>query len=397
MLTHTETKPYGHTIPCGHDGCGTVGEFSRLRYFHGQPLSAMDLRREQAYYIDKARLHNRLLHGWGVVCGLDVRVTPKENCLPDEKDRTSTEVIVMPGSAIDCLGNEIVVRHPRPVYLSQLLSAADLEQLHKKPAPVYLTLCYRELLVDPTRPLLTNGCEPSPDCEYARVVESFQICASTTRPEGGPECEPCCGACGDRCLEIAAVTDFDPEAAVSQDQIDESGRRRIVLHPFPQITEINWVHGGTYSSADADALLNDGLEFKLSRPVRTATLRQGVVSLTWITGGRGIAGLTLNIEGDFKDLPSTPYTDSFIYRRTTGEHLNEADQVVVTVHGDFILDKCCKALDGNHVGGGVPVSGSAKYKPQSPPDLPCGPRPSGDGVEGGDFVSWIYVAKGAGT
>jgi hypothetical protein len=396
MLTRTETKPPGHrTLREDDYGCGCVAEFSRLRYFHGQPLSALDLRREQAYHLDKARLRNRLLHGWGIVCGLDLRVAVKQDCRPEENDPTATEVIVVPGSAIDCAGNEIVVRHPRPVYVSDLLKSDDLERLHKKPGTVYLTLCYAEVLADPSRPLLAHGCEPPPSCEYARTIETYQICVSTVRPDGGPHCEPCCGACGDPCLELAAIHNFDPAAPVTQAQIDLSGRRRLALHPFAQVTEINWVHGGTYPPADADGLLDDGIEVWFSRPIRTDTLQQGVVDLTWVALGRGVAGSVFTIEGEFKDLPQTEYTDHFVYRRTTGERLNEADRVIITVRGDFILDECCRAVDGNHVGGGVPVSGSAAYKPQSAPKRSCAARPSGDGVEGGDFVSWIYVAKGS--
>jgi hypothetical protein len=396
MLTWTETKPHGHSTPAHDDyGCGNVAEFSRLRYFHGQPLSALDLRREQAYHLDKARLRNRLLHGWGIVCGLDLKVTVKPECRPKENDPTTTEVIVLPGSAIDCAGNEIVVRHPRPVYVADLLKKDDLELLHKKPRTVYLTLCYAEVRADPSRPLLAHGCEPPPSCEYARTVETYQICASTVRPDTGPRCEPCCGACGDLCLELAAIHDFDPAKAVTQAQIDVGGTRRLALHPFAQVTEVNWVHGATYASADADGLLNDGIEVWLSRPVRTDTLQPGVVELTWVALGRGIAGTIYTIEGEFKDLPTAEYTDHFIYRRTTGERLNEADRVIITVRGDFILDECCRAMDGNHLGGGVPVTGSATYAPQSTPTRSCPARPSGDGVEGGDFVSWIYVAKGS--
>jgi hypothetical protein len=394
MLIHTQTTPHGHSIPCGDEqGCGSVVEFSRLRYFHGQPLSALDLRREQAYHLDKSRLRNRLLHGWGIVCGLDVRVSVKEGCRPEENDPTATEVIVLPGSAIDCAGNEIVVRHPRPVYLSSLLKADDLERLHKQPGPVYLTLCYKEVLADPARPLLANGCEPPPSCEYARVVETYQICASVSPPDSGPVCEPCCGACGDRCLELAAITKFDPAVPVRAGQLDLSRRRRLALHAYAQITEINWVHGATYSLNDANALLDTGLEFRFSRRLKVASLRQGVVELTGIDLGGGRSGSIYNIEGDFVGLPSAEFTDSFVYQRTTGETLQYGDRLLITVRGDFILDECCRAVDGNHVGGGVPVSGSASYTPQNVPSAGCPPRPSGDGVEGGDFVSWIYVAN----
>ena len=39
-------------------------QFERSRFFTGQVLTADDLQREQDYHRDKARLHNRFLHGW---------------------------------------------------------------------------------------------------------------------------------------------------------------------------------------------------------------------------------------------------------------------------------------------------------------------------------------------
>ncbi len=117
--TRPTPPTHGHDgCGCG-DGCGGIPELARLRYFHGQPLSALDLRREQGYHREKARLHNRLLHGWGVVCGLDVEVAPRREGAECEPDPTQAEVIVMPGVALDCQGNEIVVRHPRPVYVDR--------------------------------------------------------------------------------------------------------------------------------------------------------------------------------------------------------------------------------------------------------------------------------------
>jgi hypothetical protein len=73
----------------------------RPRYFTGQLLTAEDLEAEQSYFLTGRRAHNRLLHGWGVVCGLDV--TPSG----------SGGVVVEAGVAIDGLGREIVVPTPR--------------------------------------------------------------------------------------------------------------------------------------------------------------------------------------------------------------------------------------------------------------------------------------------
>src|SRR5882757_1794308 len=48
----------------------------RVRYFSRQLITAEDMRAEQEYFINKQRRHNRLLHGTGVVCGLDVSASP---------------------------------------------------------------------------------------------------------------------------------------------------------------------------------------------------------------------------------------------------------------------------------------------------------------------------------
>jgi len=72
----------------------------RVNYVTGQPLTAADLERDQEYFRDRLRRHNRALHGWGVVSGLDVDV--------HDDDGTVT-VTVAPGYALGPQGDEIVV------------------------------------------------------------------------------------------------------------------------------------------------------------------------------------------------------------------------------------------------------------------------------------------------
>jgi hypothetical protein len=69
----------------------------RLNYFEGQLLGAADFEAEQGYFLAKMRRHNRYLHGWGVVAGLEVSF-----------EKTG-HIVVAPGVAIDCAGNEIIV------------------------------------------------------------------------------------------------------------------------------------------------------------------------------------------------------------------------------------------------------------------------------------------------
>ncbi len=73
--------------------------FVRNNYFAGQALTTDDFKNEQDYHIGKQNLHNKFLHGWGVVCGLWIVPSAEYD------DR----VILMPGVAIDGEGREIVV------------------------------------------------------------------------------------------------------------------------------------------------------------------------------------------------------------------------------------------------------------------------------------------------
>ena len=79
----------------------------RNRYFTGKALTVRDFTDEQAYFLSRHRLHNRLMHGWGVVCGLEVDPNPNPAC-PDG-------LIVRKGIAIDGFGRELIVC--RDVYL----------------------------------------------------------------------------------------------------------------------------------------------------------------------------------------------------------------------------------------------------------------------------------------
>lgn len=72
----------------------------RLNYFAHQFLREHDFKAEQEYHIAMRRQHNRLLHGWGIVEGLEVR------------RKSDHEIVIDPGIAIDNLGREIVLIAP---------------------------------------------------------------------------------------------------------------------------------------------------------------------------------------------------------------------------------------------------------------------------------------------
>ncbi len=128
--------------PQSHTG---LQSFKRVNYFDGQVLSAQDLRDEQAYLRDKQRLMNRALHGWGVVCGLQVSIG-------------EDVVRVEPGLALDCQGNEIVV------------PAAVETPLPESHAQRYLVVEYVENPVDQA-PVPGGG----EQAQATRIEESFEV------------------------------------------------------------------------------------------------------------------------------------------------------------------------------------------------------------------------------
>jgi hypothetical protein len=83
--------------------CGETRPLTRVRYFVGQLLGTEEFETEQQYVIDKHRLHNRTLHGIGIVTGLEVTV-----------DSSSGEsiVTVAPGVGITANGDELVLCEP---------------------------------------------------------------------------------------------------------------------------------------------------------------------------------------------------------------------------------------------------------------------------------------------
>lgn len=135
----------------------------RPAYTTGKYLLADDLEVEQQYRKQRLRRHNRFLHDWGVVCGLQV--------VPAQDPKRPWAVLVCPGYAIDCCGNEIVV--------SERVVLDIREHLWSRPATRrrigYVVIRYAEEPVRPVpAPSLQCGCD---DTSYvaSRIRDSFQL------------------------------------------------------------------------------------------------------------------------------------------------------------------------------------------------------------------------------
>jgi hypothetical protein len=62
------------------------------------------------------RFHNKHLHGWGIVCGLQVQ------CGPDASNAQRRHVTVRPGYAIDCEGNDIILEANEKIDLLEMIT-----------------------------------------------------------------------------------------------------------------------------------------------------------------------------------------------------------------------------------------------------------------------------------
>ncbi|RSU72007.1 hypothetical protein BRX37_20240 [Sphingomonas sp. S-NIH.Pt3_0716] len=81
--------------------CGPCSASERNRYFPGRRLTVADYQLEQRHLIERRRLINRAMLGWGVVEGMAVETITQDA----EKNRG---VVVGPGFALDPRGRELV-------------------------------------------------------------------------------------------------------------------------------------------------------------------------------------------------------------------------------------------------------------------------------------------------
>jgi hypothetical protein len=155
----------------------TKSMFKRLNFFHGMLLSEQDFLDEQAYFREKLKMHNRLLHGHGVVAGLEL-----ESRKLSSKDQTFCEVFIKAGAAISCNGDEIVVCREHPVGLKKKIEELDQhgyfrEGDHCSPPEhmkkLYVGISYCECKSDPA-PQYTSQCgDDQLYPEFSRIREGF--------------------------------------------------------------------------------------------------------------------------------------------------------------------------------------------------------------------------------
>ncbi|MEO5851908.1 MAG: hypothetical protein ABIQ15_05295 [Nocardioides sp.] len=374
---------------------------SRLRWFTGRFITAHDLTAEQEYFLDRHRLHNRLLHGWGAVCGLEVHPHDRADCAHEW-------VWVDAGIAIDCLGREIVLPCREAVQWQ-----VDPQRTSDEDALAVLCLRYDECLTDPL-PAIVGGCEQGTATELSRVVERWRLevhplsddpqdpwtalvrgdrvgcghdggcagdCGCSTPGDGG--ClQPACPL-GD-CVPIALLSRCRGEAIAVDAERDglRPAVRRSLPPPAAYLTHVvgtSWEHGMDLAVDDLDARGGE-LRVHFDRDLADGEQdRVGINQHTFLVEIEDSTGARERLPFDPDHPPRVEDGCVAVFTvhpdvlhgsgRRGGTRSLVGDTVFVTLLGDLVHD--CH---------GLPVDADF-----------FGSFPSGDGVLGGVLRSWFFV------
>jgi hypothetical protein len=284
-VKHAQHKPAKAEQPCCSETQCLPCDFEtfcRNAYFTGKLLTERDFVAEQRYFIDKARLHQRALHGWGIVCGLTL--APHPYC-------PQLRIVIEPGLAVDSCGRDIFIperiewqlprvepeapaknscpperqqptgKHPHgneknqtnhhadAMPLREEYRAAPAQHRHDRPeecgcdTDLYLSLCYTEceteLVPAPFDECACNGISKRPN----RICERYRIEWSTERPKDWPRPRQCeeddCStlyermrqACAEpgapRCIPLAVIRGYEEGQPVTAEMIDYRDRRQL--------------------------------------------------------------------------------------------------------------------------------------------------------------------------
>lgn len=160
--THSKNE-YGACPVCEFE------PFVRNHYFDGKFMVARDFTDETRYHSEKRRHHNVRLHGWGVVCGLQVGAHPSDPC----QDRFLT---LTPGAAIDCCGHDILVADEDTIEIkSRLKELYEKDRGNLKLHTLQVCVKFRECGTEDVPVLYDEcGCDET-KCDHNRILESYDI------------------------------------------------------------------------------------------------------------------------------------------------------------------------------------------------------------------------------
>ena len=434
MKINHNTTSKNDCLPCD------IPPLCRNHYFTGKLLTERDFTAEQKYMADKLRLHHVALHGWGVVCGL--KVTPHPYC-PDLR------IVVEPGLAIDGCGREVRVPQrvevllpaPSPLFsedpcppdpaadelATEINGPGEKETPDQPTVTLYVGLRYVERGAElvPT-PFSECACGSSSN-QPNRICESYELQIFTDEPKcfelvrkEKEECEEqdagaiykslldgCPEPCDIDWIPLAVIRDFIPGYELKKESFhNRACRRRLpsttaldrligcILKRIPtrtptRIIEIGWTHRSEYQTHDFMRLFigddhgsSPGFVVTFDRPVR----KEGITPRTFQAIAVRYIEKTYGA-GQPEVVPATVRLNS----ERTKVHLHidrqyARNRLDRTRFDLYLLLRCNAIVDDS----GFPVDGELLAGVDSDGAYVAA-FPTGDGIAGGLFESWIRV------
>ena len=314
----------------------------RPRFFAGQLLSEQDLNLLDHYIVEKSKLHNRYLFGWGVACGLDVVCDPCGN-----------NVLVRPGYALSGCGDDIIVCREESVDVCALINACctpqpdDCQPPRPRPAGCddleqqwVLAICYRET---PSRGITAlKGSAEAPCCSKCGGGGS-----SSCGCGGGSKKRASASGCG--CGSATSAKRVPPQCEPTQ--TCEGYYFKVFLAPTTNRDPNSTVGGVAVNTSNLGAMFQRFINCLLelyasvpSAPAATATLdqiRQWCCdvrdALLDVAAGHGTTNCRL-IDA-LTDLCPTPAAGT-----TPQQYLNSVTARLAAIVRQLLIDCFCSAL-----------------------------------------------------
>ena len=309
------------TTPCA-TAPACDGTLERPRYFARQLVTPTELNLEAEYFLDRLRRHNRMLHGWGTVCGTQVCRVPTA----DGSGAEPWKVKIKPGYLIDGYGNEIAIDAERVVDLRSTsvtvpcgAPAGEVSDpwcsdvmIDRQGGTVWVAVCHKECLVRPVRTQPTGcGCDDT-SCEYSRYQDGYEVrlldaCPpapqwTTELKPGQPIQELIAGPLADwlpcpddPCVVLAAV-EVDASGTVAA--IDNCSCRRMVI----SFARVWWRCTGGGMTIDNVTPFAEGQGAGPYTPGTTVSVTVTGTGLrddatVSLGPGVGVSGVTVNADG----------------------------------------------------------------------------------------------------
>jgi hypothetical protein len=421
--------------PSSAAGCSPceIPGFCRSYFYTGKLLTEGDLNREQRYLIEKLRLHHAALHGWGVVCGLVVR--PHPDC-PDR-------FVVTPGLAIDDCGREVrlvkecITFFPKPVKPApdpcppdpcDEGNAEEKPPHGPRPQTYYVCIKYNECQED-FMPVIFDDCcgtttKPNRVCECATIellVEPPE-CLKKIHERCGCKQENChkmwehfpgcCPPMGEVCcIPLAVIRDYTYCEPLLERMIDNSIRPVLrsterldelvhcLVDKLPHlerrlthISRYNWDHDGEYSPHEfmrefigtQDAPRGFEIEFDARVQHKGLNNRTFQAAIVREPGGpheprrfEVAPGRVVRSEDGHR---CALHVDHEFARHHLHDH---SFDLYITLRCDKVIDERGLAVDGDLL--------ATRLEDEERDYIIK--HPSGNGIPGGLFESWIRVRR----